>query len=146
MNVRSIMTDQVISVTENTSLLEIQELFTIHHFHHIPVLDAQGKVVGMISRLDYHLVLDHFSIFKVDKAKQANDRFLGALIAKEVMSKNVATISPDSPVEEASRVFLENLFHALPVVDPESKLAGIVTTFDLLKFYSERSAGQKLIG
>lgn len=146
MNVQSIMTDQVISVTENTSLLEIQELFSIHHFHHIPVLDANGKVVGMISRLDYHLVLDHFSIFKVDKAKQTNDRFLGALIAKDVMAKKVATISPDSPVEEANRVFLENLLHALPVVDQDGKLTGIITTFDLLKFYSEMNAGQKLIG
>jgi len=144
MTIRSIMTDQVISVHESTGLLEIKELFSTHDFHHIPVLDSEEKVSGMISRLDYHLVLDHFTIFRVDKAERTNDRFLGALIAKDVMTRNVAMVDPNTPIEEANRIFLENLLHALPVIE-ESQLIGIITTHDLLKFYSELVAGQKLI-
>lgn len=138
------MTEQVRSVKETTGLLEIQAVFDTHHFHHIPVLDLDGKVVGMISKLDYHLVLDHFTIFRVDKAEKTNDRFLGALIAKDIMSRNVATIGPQTSVEEANSIFMENLFHALPVVE-HNKLIGIVTTHDLLKYYSEIVAGQKLL-
>ena len=144
MNIRSIMTDQVKYVHENTGLLVVKELFASNDFHHIPVLDNAGTVTGMISRLDYHLVLDHFTIFRVDKAERTNDRFLGALIAKDVMSRKVATVDPDMLVEEANRIFLENLFHALPVVE-NGHLVGIITTHDLLKFYSELVAGQKLI-
>jgi acetoin utilization protein AcuB len=144
MNIRSIMTDQVISVKENTSLLEVQDIFSTHDFHHIPVVDHDGKVVGIISRLDYHLILDHFTIFRVDKASRTNEHFLGALIASDVMSKNVAVISPDSQVEEANRIFLENLMHALPVVE-NSQLVGIVTTHNLLSYYSGMIAGQKML-
>ena len=144
MNVRSIMTDQVKSVHINTGLLAIKDIFETNDFHHIPVLDDENKVVGMISRLDYHLVLDHFTIFRVDKAGRTNDRFLGALIAKDVMTKNLATISPDTDIVEANKVFLENLLHALPVVE-HGQLIGIVTTHDVLKHYSEMLAGQKKI-
>lgn len=144
MTIRSIMTDQVISVQEDTGLLEIKDLFAIHDFHHIPVLNKRGEVCGMISKLDYNLVLDHFTIFRVDKADKTNERFLGALIAKDIMSRNVATVSPDLPVEEASRTFLQNLFHSLPVVENE-KLVGIITTHDILKFYSDQFSGLKLL-
>lgn len=138
------MTDQVISVKENTSLLEVQDIFSTHDFHHIPVVDHDGKVVGIISRLDYHLILDHFTIFRVDKARRTNAHFLGALIAGDVMSKNVAVINPDSQVEEANRIFLENLMHALPVVE-NGQLVGIVTTHNLLSYYSGVIAGQKML-
>ena len=76
--------------------------------------------------------------------ERTNDRFLGALIAKDVMTRNVAMVDPNTPIEEANRIFLENLLHALPVIE-ESQLIGIITTHDLLKFYSELVAGQKLI-
>jgi CBS domain-containing protein len=138
------MTDQVKRVHINTGLLEIKDIFETNDFHHIPVLDDENKVVGMISRLDYHLVLDHFTIFRVDKAGRTNDRFLGALIAKDVMTKNLAVISPDIDIVEANKVFLENLLHALPVVE-HGQLIGIVTTHDVLKHYSEMLAGQKKI-
>ena len=138
------MTDQVKAVNLNTGLLEIRDIFETNDFHHIPVLNDEKKVVGMISRLDYHLVLDHFTIFRVDKAERTNDRFLGALIAKDVMSKNIAIISPDTDIIEANKVFLENLMHALPVVE-HGRLIGIVTTHDVLKHYSQMMAGQKKI-
>ncbi|MBK8501870.1 MAG: CBS domain-containing protein [Saprospiraceae bacterium] len=144
MKVRSIMTDVVKSVHVNTGLLAIKDIFETNDFHHMPVLDDKRKVVGMISRLDYHLVLDHFTIFRVDKARRTNDRFLGALIAKDVMSKNLATIDPDTDIAEANKVFLENLLHALPVVE-HGELIGIITTHDVLKHYSEMLLGQKKI-
>ncbi|MCB0669086.1 MAG: CBS domain-containing protein [Saprospiraceae bacterium] len=144
MNIRSIMTDQVFFVQEDTSVLEIKDIFASHDFHHIPVLNSVGAVTGIISRLDYHLVLDHFTIFRVDKAEKTNERFLGALIAKDIMSRNVATIGAETAVEEASKVFLENLIHALPVIE-DDRLIGIVTTHDILQFYSDKINGQKLL-
>lgn len=56
----------------------------------------------------------------------------------------MAVISPDSPVEEANRIFLENLMHALPVVE-NGNLVGIVTTHNLLSYYSGMIAGQKML-
>ncbi|MCB0688463.1 MAG: CBS domain-containing protein [Saprospiraceae bacterium] len=141
---RNIMTDQVYSVDEDTVLLEIKDLFDTHNFHHIPVLDTKAEVVGMISRLDYNMILDHFTIFRVDKAEKTNKRFLGALIAKDIMSRNLAIVSPDMTIDEANKIFLENLIHALPVVE-NHKLIGIVTPFDVIRYYSEMAVGQKML-
>ena len=141
---RNIMTDQVYSVDEDTVLLEIKDLFDTHNFHHIPVLDTKAEVVGMISRLDYNMILDHFTIFRVDKAEKTNKRFLGALIAKDIMSRNLAIVSPDMTIDEANKIFLENLIHALPVVE-NHKLIGIVTPFDVIRYYYEMAVGQKML-
>ena len=141
--IRTIMTENVVSVSTDTSLLKVKEYFETNHFHHLPVLNKSKEVVGIISRLDYNLVLDHFTIFGVPKANRSNTRFLGALIAKDVMSAQVVVIGADDKVAEAAKIFTENLFHALPVVE-EGNLIGIVTTHDLLKHYGNLANQAKL--
>ena len=142
--VKTIMTEKVVSVTVNTGMLKIKEYFETNHFHHLPVVDENSDVVGMISRLDYNLTLDHFTIFGVEKAKRTNERFLGALIAKDVMSAQVLKLQVDDSIAEAARIFVENLLRALPIMDGR-KLVGIVTTYDLLKYYVDRESQAKLM-
>ena len=57
-----------------------------------------------------------------------------SLLVKEVMSKQVATLGPEDTLELAAGFFRENMFHALPVVDEDNMLIGIVTTYDLLNY------------
>lgn len=142
--VRTIMTTELVTVHHNTSMLQIREYFETNHFHHLPVLDDDGKVIGMISRLDYNMILDHFTVFGVAKAERTNERFLGALVAKDILSGKVVKINADDSIEEAVRIFLENLFHALPVLDA-GELVGIVTTYDLLKYFVDREDQARLM-
>ena len=53
---------------------------------------------------------------------------------KEIMIEKIATISPDERVDVAALIFHENRFHALPVVDEEKAVLGIVTSFDLIEY------------
>jgi CBS domain-containing protein len=138
------MTTELVTVHLNTSMLQIKEYFETNHFHHLPVLDDDGKVMGMISRLDYNMILDHFTVFGVAKAERTNERFLGALVAKDILSGKVVKIDAEDSIEEAVRIFLENLFHALPVLD-RGKLVGIVTTYDLLKYFVDREDQARLM-
>lgn len=57
-----------------------------------------------------------------------------SLLVREVMVKQVAKLRPEDKIELAADIFRENLFHAMPVVDNDGKLKGIVTTFDLLNY------------
>ena len=54
------------------------------------------------------------------------------------MSTRIATLEPSSKIGTAAEVFLENLFHALPIVD-DGKLVGIITSFDVLKYSFQKA-------
>lgn len=67
--------------------------------------------------------------------KKFNEEVFATVTAAEVMSKPVAMLYPDDTLEQAMNYFRENLFHAAPVVNKQTKkLEGILTTFDLLNF------------
>jgi len=131
--VKQIMTDKVISVGPKALMTEVSALFDSNRIHHVPVIDNDGQALGMISRLDYNKLQDHFTLFLCEAADERNRKFFSTLLASEVMTKNIATIDVNAPVKIAIETFLENLFHALPVID-EGKLVGIVTSHDVLKY------------
>lgn len=138
--VGKIMTTPVITVTPDETMDKIQDIFRKNNIHHIPVID-EGKVVGMISEKDYLRLLHGFTLFKTHKSEEYNDAILRSLLAGEVMSKQIAVLNPDDPLEMAVGFFRENLFHALPIVDPEEqKLVGILTTYDVISYaFSEEA-------
>ncbi len=129
------MTEAVKSIREDADLLQVKEIFDLNEFHHLPVLNAERKVVGIISRLDFNLVCDQFTIFKLKRAEVENKEFLSTVLVEDIMTRQVAAIGPTDSVDEAVKIFLGNSFHCLPVVESD-KLVGIVTTHDLLKYYS----------
>lgn len=128
--VGQIMSTPVITVTPSDTMDKIQGIFRSNNIHHIPVVD-NDKVVGIISNTDYLRLLHGFTLFKTEKSESYNNAILRSLLAGEVMTRQVATLSPEDSLIMAVGFFRENLFHALPVVN-KGKLVGIVTTFDLL--------------
>jgi len=134
------MTAPVITVGTDETMDKIQDIFRKNKIHHIPVTDG-GKVVGMISEKDYLRLLHGFTLFKTHKSEEYNDAILRSLLAGEVMSKQIAVLNPEDPLEMAVGFFRENLFHALPIVDEEEqKLVGILTTYDVISYaFSEEA-------
>lgn len=131
--VAEIITERVIVVRPNETMDVVQDIFRKNNIHHVPVVD-KGMVVGMVSHADYLKLLHGFTLFKTKKSDEYNDAILRSLLVKEVMTKQVATLGPEDSLELAAGFFRENLFHALPVVDEENMLIGIVTTYDLLNY------------
>ncbi len=132
-SVSSIMTTNVITVSPDDTMDKVQNIFRENGIHHVPVTE-NGKVVGIISHSDYLRLQNTFTLFKTAKSEEYNSSIMRSLLVKEVMTKQVAKLEATDTVELAAGFFRENLFHALPVVDPEGKLVGIVTTYDLLNF------------
>jgi acetoin utilization protein AcuB len=86
----------------------------------------------MISKTDYYLVQDTFTIFRLKDAERINKDIFRSLLVSEVMSQPVVTRSPEDTIASAVDIFRENRFHALPVVNAKKQLVGIVSVFDLL--------------
>ena len=77
---------------------------------------------------------DHFTLFNNKNSEAMNQAIMRSLLVKDVMTRQVATISPNDTVEFAAGIFRENLFHALPVADSQKNFLGIITPYDLLNY------------
>ena len=122
--VATIMVKEVITVTPNDNLQKVKELLINNRIHHVPVVQEDGKLVGILTTYDlFKLNVDHKDY---PTTRVAN-----------VMTKILAVVEPTDKVGTAAEVFMEHLFHALPVVD-NGKLVGMVTSFDVLRYEYER--------
>ena len=118
--VQEIMVRDVICVNPTDTLQKVKELLINNRIHHVPVVENDMKLVGIVTTYDlFKLAVDHKDY---PTTKVGN-----------VMTKILATIESTDKVGTAAEVFMEHLFHALPVVD-NGRLIGIVTSFDVLRY------------
>ena len=120
-----VMTCNVITIPSTTSLAEARRIMDTHRMRRLPVVD-RGTLVGIVTRdaLDRAgpSQLTSFSIHDIT-------RLLNKLTVKEVMVRDLVTVSPDATVEEGVTIAQEKKVGALLVVDG-GRLVGIATTND----------------
>ena len=118
--IHSIMTREPVTVKPTDHLDVVRSIFQKSRIHHIPVVDDDGALVGLMTTYDMWKLDVPFSEY-------------ASMRVADHMSTNLARISPTDKVGTAAELFLDNRFHALPVVE-NSKLVGIVTSFDILRY------------
>lgn len=125
---KDLMTDSVISVREDENLENIYDFMSEHKIRHIPVVDAEEEVVGIISDRD----LLQWVLYS-DQALPIGERqeLLRTMQAREIMSKSVETVTPETTAAEAGRLMMENKFSCLPIVEGNT-LVGILTETDFV--------------
>jgi acetoin utilization protein AcuB len=126
------MTRDVISVHPDTPLLEVQNLLKQHGFRHLVVVDDDGVLSGVLSNRD---VLKALSPFLNTNAETQRDVRTLAQPARNLMNKTPYPVTPDTSAQEAASVLLDGAISALPVVEGD-ELVGIITTKDLLRYYT----------
>ena len=117
--VSSVMSTDLITISSSDTLDKVKEIFRSHKIHHIPVVEA-GALIGLVTTWDLWKINKPFEEYK-------------NIVVKEVMTTRLATLEPKSKIGTAAEVFLENLFHALPIVE-DGQLVGIITSFDILRY------------
>ncbi len=138
MKITDVMTTDVVTVDPEASLKDVAALLAEHRVSGLPVVDADGQVVGVISEADI--------LFKEvgEKGPQGviawllepgGDAKLEARTAGEAMTSPARTIGPKRPVAEAAKRMLEEAVNRFPVVDDDGKLLGIVTRADLVRAF-----------
>ena len=132
--IAEVMTREVVTLAPNDLMKKVQSLFEENDIHHLPVVDGENHPIGIISSRDLDKVLHGFTLFKTHESEVYNQSILRALLVRDVMTKQVAKILETDPLRLAADIFRENFFHALPVVNKDGTLVGILTTYDLLNF------------
>jgi CBS domain-containing protein len=126
--IRRIMSEAVLSIGVHEPVSEALRLFADYPVHHLPVVDQSG-LVGMLSSADM-LKLQHF-MPKSDTQTAAallNDRFR----IESMMRRPVISTRQDDTIADAAAAMATHGVHALPVVNEDNHLVGIVTTTDIV--------------
>ena len=143
--VRDVMTQDVVTVDEHASFKEIAKLLTEGRVSALPVLDGEGRVVGIVSEADLMLKEEfpqgppHGRLFQGRRRREIRAKTAGDTAA-ELMTSPAVTIGPDAGVAEAARLLHRHQIKRLPVVDPAGPLLGIVSRADLLKVFLRADA------
>ena len=130
--VKQIMTKKIITIGADETLSTASEIMDNNKFRHLPVVE-EGKLIGILSRTD--LLRLGFNDRLGDLESQIGSNLYDVLTVGQVMVAHPMFISEETPLAEASKKMIDEQFNALPVVDSENKLSGIITTSDALNFY-----------
>jgi acetoin utilization protein AcuB len=123
------MTKKVMSVEVFDSIGLARRVMVKNRINQLPVLDA-GKLVGIVTDRD---IRDAYPTSMVINRGKEIDRFADTFTVEEVMSFNVMTVQPDTPLEVAVNLLRRHRIGSLPVVE-NGKLVGIITRSDVLDF------------
>jgi len=128
------MSKDLISVSKNTSIKEVFDLFKSSGLSHLPVMDGEF-LVGMISKEDLLEIL--LRLNEKTSGRRFTDIYLRTENVTKIMSMELISVQKDDHRDYAVELLLQNKFHSLPVVDEDGRLIGMVTALDLLKGYYE---------
>ena len=133
MLVRERMSKNPVTTTPDTSVTDALRLMREKKVRRLPVMDAHGKLVGIVADQDLLYAtpspVSSLSVWEMNY-------LLAKLKVEEVMTRQVTTVTEDTPVEEAARIMVDNKIGGLPVMR-DGQLAGIVTETDLFKVFLE---------
>lgn len=138
LTVRDVMTPGVTTVDLDATLESIQELFEHSPFHHVVVINDEHRLVGVISDRD---LLRHISPFIGKMAERPVDVASLRRRAHQVMTRNPATVRPNSLTSDAARLMLAGRYSCMPVVDAGGRAVGIVTLRDVAGWAVQALAG-----
>ncbi|QKV90592.1 CBS domain-containing protein [Streptomyces sp. NA02950] len=136
--VSDVMTRTVVAVGRDASFKELVETLSQWHVSAMPVLEGEGRVIGVVSEADL-LPKEEFRDSDPDRFEQLRRlpdlAKAGAVTAEELMSSPAVSVHTDATLAEAARIMAVKGVKRLPVVDAEGKLQGIVSRGDLLKVF-----------
>ena len=133
--VRDLMTDRVFTLQPLDDLEALYDLMDAHHVRHVPVVDRDGDLVGLVTQRD----LARSALGTQDVLPlSVQQEILRRRKVREIMATEVETVEPDESLKTAALLLLENKIGCLPVVEGEH-LVGILTESDFVRHYTERS-------
>jgi CBS-domain-containing membrane protein len=141
---RDIMTKEVITVSPETKVLDLAQLLAEHKINGAPVVDKQGRLVGVVTQnnlidrakkfelphvisiLDAHFYLERPSTFKKNLEK-----LMGNLVV-DIMTSPPVTITAEVEVDEIATIMARRQVHTLPVLEGD-KIIGIIGKIDIIR-------------
>lgn len=153
MNARTIMSAEVIAISENNTLEDAINLLSKHMISGAPVLNRDNAVVGIISEKDIASFSEQEKVipftmlagfarqnpeFRDIAVLRKSMDLLARTPVQKVMTANVITAQEDTSIAELAQTMNRHRINRIPVVDTGGRLKGIVTRNDLVKFLADR--------
>jgi CBS domain-containing protein len=151
MRARDVMVAPVITIGEDATVREVAKLLIDKRISAVPVVDHNGRVVGIVSEADLvrrpEAGTDRpdswwLSLISGERAVAGEYVKSHAVKVKDVMTKHVHTAHPDTPLNRIADLFEEQNIKRIPIVNNGGDLVGIVSRANIVQAFA--SAGPKL--
>lgn len=140
---RDIMSRNVVTVSEDMEISELGRLFIEERISGAPVIDGEGRLVGIVTendlirrnaRLHIPTVLRIFdALIPVGSSRVEEEiRRMSASKVSEICTREVVTVTPETPVQDIATIMSERKIHLLPVVSG-GKVEGVIGKIDVIK-------------
>jgi acetoin utilization protein AcuB len=127
------MTKKLITVTGETDILEAGKLMRENKIRHIPVVDKAHTLLGMVTDRDIRSAMPSVAMEDFD-SKEERDK-LSRIKTSEIMTTDLVTVSPAYTLQDVLLLFQKHHFGALPVIDDNGILIGLISIRDLLRAF-----------
>ena len=129
--VKEIMVTKIVSVHVGNSMNDVEQKLRTNHIRHLPVIDDEGKLVGIITERDlFRAVSPH----ETEEGFRYDESQLEGLLLEHFMSRKPIVLRPNSPIADAVNVMATLKYGCIPIVSEDGKLVGIITQIDVLRF------------
>lgn len=132
MQVKDFMTKKVITIGEDQSVLELRELMANNNLRRIPVVDDIKRLKGIVTDGD---VSRSSPSDASTLSKYEANYILGRLKVKDIMTKAVVTVNDTDGIEIVAYKLYNHKIGAVPVIDDNNKLCGIIADADVFKIF-----------
>ena len=141
---KNIMTPKVITVQEYTPIAEVAQTLTENHISGVPVLNPNREMVGIVCESDiidqtkkFHgppvvNLMGYIVFLESGKKFEKELKKMTGVVALDIMSSPVKTVTPETPVEEIATLMAEHNVHSIPVLEGRT-LIGIIGKKDLVR-------------
>ncbi|MEO8845241.1 MAG: CBS domain-containing protein [Kofleriaceae bacterium] len=144
-----LMERNVLAVDPQMPILSVYRMFVEQQIHGAPVIDDQGRVMGVISTVDLlRVIRKEVAVGRRTRASKSywcespsahldhvvvpEHDHLWELVARDAMSTEVIAVDPELPIADVAQTMLENRIHRVLVMSGR-RLDGVLTTFDLMR-------------
>lgn len=128
--VAELMTADPFCTTRDASLKDAHDLMREKNVRHIPVIDSNGELVGMLTQ---KIMIARIMGLMAQYGATALERKEKQLRVAEIMATDFAAVAPEQPLKEVAGFFVKNRHGCMPVVNSNNKLVGILTSSDFVK-------------
>lgn len=144
LKVKDIMTKEVVTVTKETTVMELAGIFAKKHISSLPVVDQDGGLIGIVTETDLveqdrnlHIptvisIFDWVIYLESDKKFEKELKKMTGRTVADIYSADVVAVAPDSSIADVADLLSSLKINALPVVEG-NKLAGIISRIDLIR-------------
>ena len=129
--VGDLMTKEVVTLYRNDEIALADDLMNLGRVRHIPVLDEDETLVGIITQRD---LFRSALLQTLGYGRTIRDRTLSGVRIKEIMTTHVITTNSSTPLRDAAELMLHQKIGCLPVLE-DGKLAGILTEADFVRAF-----------